>query len=92
MRVGSRGFTQWIKNETVWSIQFLIRNNHDEFHRLSVPEAWIHNYTSETKQQSKELDSAGELAPKKWEDEDISQEGDGPCLSGLRLNYQHKLF
>ena len=64
----SRLFTvEQKRNQQLDNFKALFKRNPKEFLRcfVTVDETWIHYYTSETKEQSKQWTKSGESAPKK---------------------------
>jgi hypothetical protein len=66
----------------------LFKRSPKEFLRpfVTVDETWIHHYTAEMKEQSKQWTSPGKQAPKSKEGKDssIGRKGHGPPFSGIQ--------
>uniref|UniRef100_T1HM88 Tc1-like transposase DDE domain-containing protein n=1 Tax=Rhodnius prolixus TaxID=13249 RepID=T1HM88_RHOPR len=71
----------------------LFQKNPQDFKRrfVTVDETWIHHYTPETKEQSKQWVTKGESAPKKGEDRSFGRKDYGNCLLGFARNNPHRL-
>uniref|UniRef100_T1IGK9 Transposase n=1 Tax=Rhodnius prolixus TaxID=13249 RepID=T1IGK9_RHOPR len=69
----------------------LFQKNPQDFKRrfVTVDETWIHHYTLETKEQSKQWVTKGDSAPKKGEDRSFGRKDYGDCLLGFARNNPH---
>uniref|UniRef100_T1HW85 Uncharacterized protein n=1 Tax=Rhodnius prolixus TaxID=13249 RepID=T1HW85_RHOPR len=74
-------------------VLMLFQKNPHDFKRrfVTVDETWIHHYTPETKEQSKQWVTKGESAPKKGEDRSFGRKDYGDCLLGFARNNPHRL-